>query len=154
MMKKEGELAIFPSGIILKLTFMMASLLIAGQRRVMKREEYLTKQEQYSLVRCTGKSWTGNLLSIRLLPNRLSFSRYGFVISKRVGKAVIRNRIKRLLREILRQTLLKPGWDIVFYARPAAAGASFSELKNLILSLLSQVQLLMENYEKVSPETN
>jgi ribonuclease P protein component len=120
----------------------------------MKRGEYLTRQEQYSLVYNSGKSWAGNLLSMRLLPNGLIFSRYGFVVSKRVGKAVVRNRIKRLLREILRQTSLKPGWDIVFYARLAAADASFADLKNLILSLLSRAQLLMENYEKVCPRTN
>ncbi len=120
----------------------------------MKREEYRTKQKQYSLVHFTGKSWTGNLLSMRLMPNGLNFSRYGLIVSKRVGKAVVRNRVKRLLRETLRQISLKPGWDIVFYARTTAAGANFAELRNLILSLLSQAQLLMENHEKVCPRTN
>lgn len=54
----------------------------------------------------------------------------------------------------MRQAPLKPGWDIVFIARPKAAAAGFTNLKNLILGLLAQARLLMENYEKVSFGTN
>ncbi len=120
----------------------------------MKAEEHLTKPKQYALVHKRGRPWAGSLVMMRLLPNGLSLSRYGFVVSKRVGKAVVRNRLKRLLREILRQTLLKPGWDIVFIARPQAATANFADLRSLILSLLSRAQLLMENYEKARLRTN
>lgn len=91
---------------------------------------------------------------LRVLPNGLELSRYGFVVSRRVGKAVVRNRLKRLFREILRQAPLKPGWDIVIIARPQAAGASFADFKNLILSLLSRAHLLMENYEESCLRTN
>jgi ribonuclease P protein component len=120
----------------------------------MRGEEYLTKKKQYSLVYNRGSFKACRLLSIKMMPNGLGFSRYGFIVSRRIGKAVVRNGLKRRLREILRQTPLKPGWDIVFFTRPVAAAASFGELRESILGLLSGAQLLLENYEKACPETN
>lgn len=120
----------------------------------MKGEEYLTKSNQYALVYKEGSSWVSSLVVMKALPNGLSLSRYGFSVSKRVGKAVTRNRVKRLLREILRLTPLKPGWDIIFIARPGAATIEYAELKKSIESLLSQAQLLMGNYEGIRLRTN
>ena len=115
----------------------------------MKAEEYLTKSEQYRLVYNEGSSWVNGLMVMKALPNGLSLSRYGFSVSKRVGKAVTRNRIKRLLREILRLTPLKPGWDIIFIVRPVAATIGYAQLKKSVESLLSRARLLAENYEGV-----
>ena len=120
----------------------------------MKGEQYLSKQWQYSLVHSRGYPYPGNLVVLKVLPNGLEISRYGIVTSRRVGKAVVRNRVKRLLREILRQMPLKPGWDIVLIARAQAAKASFTDLQNLILSLLTRAQLLVENYEESYFRTN
>ncbi len=108
----------------------------------MTGEEYLTKPKQYALVYNKGSSWTSNLVVMKALPNRLSLSRYGFSVSRRVGKAVIRNKVKRLLREILRSTPLEPGWDIIFIARPAAASADYANLKKTVAGLLSRARLL------------
>lgn len=113
----------------------------------MRGEEYLTKPKQYALVYSKGKSWASNLLVVKSLPNALTFSRYGFSVSQRVGKAVTRNRVKRRLREIMRVTLLKPGWDIVFIARPAAARADYASLKTSAESLLSRAHLLATDEE-------
>jgi len=115
----------------------------------MKGEEYLTKSEQYTLVYKEGRSWVSSSVVVKALPNGLGISRYGFSVSKRVGKAVTRNRVKRLLREILRLTPLESGWDIIFIARPAAADTGYNELKKSVESLLSRAQLLAGDYEGI-----
>ena len=120
----------------------------------MKGEEYLTKSEQYALVYKEGRSWVSGLMVVKALPNGLGISRYGFSVSKRVGNAVTRNRVKRLFREILRLTPLQPGWDIIFIARPAVANVEYNELKESVENLLSRAQLLVGNYEGIRLSAN
>ena len=118
----------------------------------MKGEGYLTKPQQYALVYSEGSSWASNLLVMKALPNDLTISRYGLSVSKRVGKAVVRNRVKRLLREILRTMPLKSGWDVVFIVRPVAATANYASLKRAVEGLLSRAQLLKtgERYDSLA----
>ncbi|MBL7125336.1 MAG: ribonuclease P protein component [Dehalococcoidales bacterium] len=120
----------------------------------MRGEEYLTKPEQYALVYNKGSSWISDLVVMKALPNGLTLSRYGFSVSRRVGKAVVRNRVKRLFREILYSAPLEPGWDIVFIARSRAAGANFTSLEKAVQGLLSQARLLAREYEEACPRIN
>jgi len=120
----------------------------------MKGEENLTKRAQYTLVYNEGKSWASSLLVMKALPNGLTLSRCGLSVSRRVGKAVTRNRVKRLFREILRLTPLQPGWDIIFIARPAAAAADYVSLEKSVSDLLSRARLLRREHEKVFLRTN
>ena len=112
---------------------------------------YIKKNEEYNLVYARGRLSRGDLLFIKTMPNGLGFSRYGFIVSKRIGKAVARNKVRRRLREIVRQAAIKPGWDIVVYTRPAIADAGYNDIRNLVLSLLAKAQLLTERYEKACP---
>lgn len=121
----------------------------------MSGEEHLTRTTQYTLVYREGSSWVNDLVVMKALPNGLTLSRYGFSVSRRrIGKAVVRNKVKRRLREILRLTPLQPGWDIIFIARSLAASASYANLEEAVKGSLSRARLLVENYEEVSLGTN
>ena len=79
-----------------------------------------------------------------VLANGLAFSRCGFAVSKRVGTAVVRNRIRRRLREITRAQWsdVPPGWDVVFAAREPLREADFSEIRDAVDTLLRRARLL------------
>ena len=111
----------------------------------MKESRSLTKRAQYTLVYRQGKVWARSLVVVKAMPNGLSLSRYGFSVTKKVGKAVQRNRVKRLLREIMRLQSIKPGWDIVFIARPVAVNANYRQLERALTELLARAQLLENN---------
>ena len=84
---------------------------------------------------------------MKTMANNMVYSRYGFVVSKRIGNAVVRNRTKRLLREIMRQIEIKPGYDIIFITRAGISDLGFHELKCTVTGLLSQAGLITENHE-------
>jgi ribonuclease P protein component len=107
----------------------------------MARKWALTKRAQYLTVYKSGKAWVDNFIVIKALPNELEFSRYGFSVAKEIGKAVVRNRVRRLLKEIASLSNIKPGWDIVFIARPAAATTDYYQLKKSMEKLLLRAHL-------------
>ncbi len=108
-------------------------------------ERRLRKASDFQAVRSGGKSWANPLLALRYRPNGLDETRFGFSVGKRVGNAVVRNRVKRRLRECVRQTLLKNGWDLVFMARQPAAQASYQELAHSAQELLAKAGVLSQD---------
>jgi ribonuclease P protein component len=107
-----------------------------------KREQHLTKPDQFTAVYNEGCTQTDRFLVLKAKPNQLEFSRYGVSVSKRVGKAVIRNRVKRILREILRLTSLCPGWDIILIVRIPAAGSDYKQLEKSVVNLLLRARII------------
>ncbi len=108
----------------------------------MKKRERLKARKDFVNVYRKGRAWVNRLLVLRALPRDLPHYRCGFVVSKRVGKAVVRNRLKRRLKEGLRALTVQPGWDLILLARPPAATASYHELREAIVNLLSRARLL------------
>ena len=76
--------------------------------------------------------------------NRLDHNRVGITVSKKLGKAHIRNRVRRRFREIYRlnEEKFRPGWDIVVVARGKALDAKFADLCNNYLSLAKKAGIL------------
>jgi ribonuclease P protein component len=83
------------------------------------RELRLRRGSDIDRVRSKGRSWSSRLLVLAILPNELEHNRYGFVVGKRVGGSVERNRAKRLMREAIRHRHpeLSQGHDLLLIAR-------------------------------------
>ena len=71
--------------------------------------------------------------------NGLAHSRFGISVKKALGGAVVRNRIKRRMREILRvhRSEIPAGWDMVIHPRSSVARAEFALLREELLRLLT-----------------
>jgi len=110
----------------------------------MSKEQRLTHNKQFAAVSSQGGSWANSLLVLKALPNGLEYSRYGFSVGRRLGDAVERNYIRRLLRESARLAEVKPGWDLLFIARRAMAGADYYQVKHSVDDLLQRARLKAE----------
>ena len=79
-------------------------------------------------------------------PNRTATNRVGITASKKLGHAVVRNRVRRRLREVYRlnEDRFAPGWDIVVVARSRCIDADFQKLTQAYLSLAQKAGILVE----------
>src|SRR3954454_5952877 len=105
----------------------------------------LRRRSEYERVRRDGTTRHGKLLMLNVAPMGNSDpSRAGFVTSRRLGGAVVRNRVRRRLREIVRQhqqQITNAPW-IVIIARPASASATYSALEHEWLRLAKRASIL------------
>lgn len=82
------------------------------------------------------------MATLHTIPNQLEHPRVGITATRKVGKAVVRQRLKRRVREVYRRWSRRsqlPPLDLVIHLKPAAAQASFPELRREILRLMSAV---------------
>ena len=96
------------------------------------------------------QGYADGLLVLYARRNHLGKNRLGITVSKKLGHAVVRNRVRRRLREIYRlnEAQFLPGYDIVVVARSRAVEASFQELRESYLSLARKAGLLLPPEEK------
>jgi ribonuclease P protein component len=109
----------------------------------------VTVKENYEFRRIyrKGKSAVSPQLVIYCQRNRRGLSRLGVSVSTKLGGAVVRNRVRRRIREIYRLNKPKmvPGYDIIVVARVRAVETGYQKLESTYLRLLRQLDLLRED---------
>jgi len=116
---------------------------------MLRKPNRLTRSARFVEIRRKGESVAHPLVILTKMPNGLPVSRFGFVVSRRMGKATERNRARRLMRESIRLRLptLAVGYDVVLIARQPMRGAGFAEVDQAIERLIRRAGLVRHSSE-------
>ena len=107
-------------------------------------ETSLKQNSDFRLVYTRGKNAVSPRVVIYCRKNRRKGNRVGFTVSRKLGNAVTRNRVRRRLREIMRlhDGELRKGYDLILVARSRAVNTDYRKLESDVLRCLEQLQLL------------
>lgn len=112
---------------------------------MLPRLNRLKKRKDFEKIVAVKRFFEEEILFLKKIKNNLNYSRIGFIVSQKISKkAVIRNKIKRRLREIIRLNLpiIKEGYDFIFFTKKGIENKKFSELKEIIKKLLQKARLI------------
>ncbi len=104
----------------------------------------ISRQSEFRQVFSSGKAYPAKYFVLYALLNGTDANRYGFTAGKKVGNAVVRNRLKRLLKEVVRLhgKRLKKGFDFVLVARSAGVGRCFHDIEKDFCRLVDKSKLV------------
>jgi ribonuclease P protein component len=104
----------------------------------------LSRPQDFAALSERGTFRSHRLMTIRFLRTDLETTRFGLSTGRRLGGAVIRNRARRRLREVLRVMApsFQPGWDVLIIARPALVEADHDALVEALRRLLTGIGVL------------
>ena len=112
----------------------------------MRTKLRLQSNAEFQRIRREGHTLVHPLLVLSTLSNNLPYSRFGFVVGRRFGKAAERNRLKRRMREAVRIRVrsrqIAAGWDVVLVARHPLREASFRQIDQIVELLLCRAGLM------------
>ena len=105
---------------------------------MMQRVYRLRRRSSFDVIYRRGKSFADSNLVLLVLDGKLTMPKVGFVVGKKVGKAVVRNKVKRRLREIFRSLIpsVEGHTSYVVVARSRSAELTYRELRHSLVALL------------------
>lgn len=111
----------------------------------LKKSQLLRKNKNYQFVYRVGKSYANRMVVLYVLKNSSKSTRIGFVTGKRLGGAVVRNRVKRLFKEAYRlnQAKIAPGCDLVVIGRVPVVGQSQRLVTESLMNLCRKAKVLL-----------
>ena len=117
---------------------------------MLKKINRLKKRYQVSYVYKYGEHVSGNYIVLYFTTSKTKTMKVGFAVTKKVGHAVVRNKIRRRLREIVKNQLqnLKQNYNIIVVAKDNITNARFDELANEFNKLIKKANL-QKNEESI-----
>lgn len=106
----------------------------------------LKKNSDFRRLYSKGKSAVNPYIVVYCRRSPAGVGRVGYTVSVKLGHAVVRNRVRRRLREIYRlnKASLKPGWDMVIVARTRCVGAKYEKINSAFLDACGNLGILKE----------
>lgn len=103
----------------------------------------LKKNYEFKKVYNEGRYYVEKYVVMYIIMNNSASNRVGFSVSKKVGNSVVRNRVKRLMKEVYRQFSdnTKLGFDMVFTARVGSGTADYKLIEKNMISILNKAKL-------------
>lgn len=112
----------------------------------MNSEERVKKNSHFRYIYNKGKSISNASLVMYTTKNNKQINRIGISVSKKIGKSVVRNRVKRLIKECYRKNKdrFKKGYDIIYIARMGSSKLTYIDIEKSIINLATRTGLLKE----------
>lgn len=119
---------------------------------MLPKENRLKKNSQFTYIYKHGLSRHTKFLSVSYIKTKYKPFKVGFTVSKKIGKSVIRNKVKRYLREVTRLELrnINNGYNYVFIAREGIDQFNLEGIRKILIELLIKAGL----YNKIENKPN
>ena len=128
---------------------MSLGIVTLSREKTMKAAVTVKENYEFRRIYRKGRSAVSPYFVVYCLKNRAGASRLGVTVSKKLGHAVVRNRVRRRIREIYRlnRDKMRPGWDVIVVGRGRSAAGPYRKMNEAYLDCLRRLSLLQEEGE-------